>query len=277
MRRGLGTVFGRVAVVTGAASGIGRAAVELLVQLGARVALVDRNRTGLERVASGLAGDIFTLIEADLRRAEQVRAAAERVGRELGTADLLVNAAGIALLGGLLDASEEDLEELVCVNVGGMLLVSQAFARAMVARGRGGHIVNVSSAAAFFTPKEIVPYGATKYAVFGLSQGLDAELRAYGIGVSCVCPGFVDTPIVEHMRVAGPDAERRRENARRFYRARGLTAERVARAIVNAAERGARVVPVGIEAHALHALSRVAPALAARAFELAERALAAAP
>jgi len=277
MRRGLGTVFGKVAVVTGAASGIGRATAELLVRLGASVALVDRNRAGLERVGAGLPEGTFSLIEADLRHAEQVRTTVERVGRELGTADLLVNAAGIAVLGGLLDASERDLEELVGVNVGATLLVSQAFARAMVARARGGQIVNVSSAAAFFTPKEIVPYGVTKYASFGLSQGLDAELRSFGISVSCVCPGFVDTPIIDHMRVAGPDADRRRESARRFYRARGLTADRVAQAIVKAAERGARVVPVGIEAHALHALSRFAPGLAARAFELAGRAVAARP
>jgi NAD(P)-dependent dehydrogenase (short-subunit alcohol dehydrogenase family) len=274
MRRGLGTVFGRVAVVTGAASGIGRATAELLSTLGASVALVDRNRVGLERVAAALPAGTFALVEAELSRADQVRAAVERVGRELGAADLLVNAAGVAVLGGLLDASESDLEELVTVNVGAMLLVTRAFARVMVARGRGGQIVNVSSAAAFFTPKQIVPYGVTKYAAFGLSQGLDAELCEHGISVSCVCPGFVDTPIVEHMRVAGPDAERRREQARRFYRARGLTADRVARAIVKAAERGTRVVPVGFEAYALQALSRLAPSAASRAFAFAERVMA---
>ena len=219
MRRGLGTVFGKVAVVTGAASGIGRATAVALCRQGARVALVDRNGAGLERTGATLPPDAFMLIEAELSSAEQVRSAAERVRRELGTAELLVNAAGIAVLGGLLEASERDLEELVRVNVGAMLLVTQAFARAMVERGRGGQIVNVSSAAAFFTPKEIVPYGVTKYAAFGLSQGLDAELRAHEISVSCVCPGFVDTPIIEHMRVAGEHAEERRERARRFYRA----------------------------------------------------------
>ncbi len=274
MRRGLGTVFGKVAVVTGAASGIGRATAELLSRLGARVALVDRNHAGLERAAVAFPAGAHVLVEAELTRADQVRAAVERVERQLGTPALLVNAAGIAVLGGLLEASERDLEELVSVNVGAMLLVTQAFARVMVARGRGGHVVNVSSAAAFFTPKEIVPYGVTKYAAFGLSQALDAELAAHGISVSCVCPGFVDTPILDHMRVAGPDAELRRERARRFYRERGLTADRVALSIVKAAERGARVVPVGIEAHALYALSRLAPGFAPRAFALAERAVA---
>lgn len=274
MRRGLGTVFGKIAVVTGAASGIGRATAERLSCLGARVALVDRNRAGLERAAVGFPAGAHLLVEAELTRAEQVRGAVERIERELGSPDLLVNAAGIAVLGGLLEASERDLEELVSVNVGAMLLVTQAFARVMVARGRGGHFVNVSSAAAFFTPKEIVPYGVTKYAAFGLSQALDAELAVHGISVSCVCPGFVDTPILDHMRVAGADAELRRERARRFYRERGLTADRVALSIVKAAERGARVVPVGIEAHALYALSRLAPGLAPRAFALAERAVA---
>src|SRR5687768_9446623 len=99
MRRGLGTVFGKVAVVTGAASGIGRATAELLSTLGASVALVDRNRVGLERVGAALPAGTFALVEAELSRADQVRAAVERVGRELGAADLLVNAAGVAVLG----------------------------------------------------------------------------------------------------------------------------------------------------------------------------------
>jgi NAD(P)-dependent dehydrogenase (short-subunit alcohol dehydrogenase family) len=271
MRRGLGTVFGKVAVVTGAASGIGRASARLLAALGARVALLDRDAAGLERTTAVLPAGTFVSVEIELTRSEQLRSAVERVTRELGAVDLVVNAAGIALLGGLLESDESDLRELLAVNVGATLLVTHAFGRAMLARGRGGHIVNVSSAAAFFTPRELVAYGATKHAVFGLSQGLDAELGRHGIGVSCVCPGFVDTPMVEHMRVAGPDAELRRERARTFQRQRGLTADRVAHAVVKAAEHGARVVPVGLEAHALHWCSRIAPRLLPAAFGLAER------
>jgi NAD(P)-dependent dehydrogenase (short-subunit alcohol dehydrogenase family) len=271
MRRGLGTVFGKVAVVTGAASGIGRASARLLSALGARVALLDRDAAGLARTTAGLSAGTFAAVEIELTRSEEVRSAAERVVRELGGVDLVVNAAGVALLGGVLESAESDWQELLAVNVGATLLVTQAFARVMLAHGRGGQIVNVSSAAAFFTPGELVAYGATKHAVLGLSQGLDAEFGRHGIGVSCVCPGFVDTAIVEHMRVTGPDAELRRERARAFQRARGLTADRVAHAVVKAAERGARVVPVGLEAHALHWCSRIAPRLLPAAFGFAER------
>jgi NAD(P)-dependent dehydrogenase (short-subunit alcohol dehydrogenase family) len=271
MRRGLGTVFGKVAVVTGAASGIGKASALVLSALGARVALLDRDVLGLERATAGLAAGSFSSIEIELTRREEVERAADRVARELGGVDLVVNAAGIALLGGLLESEESDWQELLLVNVGATLLVTQVFGRAMLARGRGGHIVNVSSAAAFYTPSELVAYGATKCAVLGLSQGLDAELRRHGIGVSCVCPGFVDTPIIEHMRIVGPDAELRRERARSFQRGRGLTAERVAHAVVKAAERGAHVVPVGLEAHALYWFSRIAPKLLPSAFSFAER------
>jgi short-subunit dehydrogenase len=137
---------------------------------------------------------------------------------------------------------------------------------------RRGQIVNVASAAAFFTPRELIAYGATKHGLVGLSQGLREELAPFSLGVSVVCPGFVATPIALHARFVGasdPEAERRRVAA--LLARRGFGAERVAWAILRAAERGSGLVPVGVEAWALHALERVSPGSSVRLVGLVRR------
>jgi short-subunit dehydrogenase len=130
----------------------------------------------------------------------------------------------------------------------------------MIARSAGGHVVTLSSAAAFATPKDLVAYGATKHAVLGLTLGLADELEEHGIGVSAVCPGFVDTPIAANLRVrGGVEPEGVRERTTRFLKWRGLAPARVAEAVVRAAERGTLVVPVGAEAQVLSVFSRLSP------------------
>jgi len=141
----------------------------------------------------------------------------------------------------------------------------------MVARGTGGYVVNVASASAFATQSELAAYGATKHALFGLSQALADELDAHRIGVSVVCPGFVDTPILERARVRGDEPEASRRAAGELLRKRRLTPERVAERIVTAAERGIAVVPVGIEARALWWLSRLTPTYMRSVFRAARR------
>jgi short-subunit dehydrogenase len=151
----------------------------------------------------------------------------------------------------------------------------RAFVPSMIQRGRGGHVVTLASAAAFATPKDLVAYGATKHAVVGLSQGLGDELAEHGIGVSAVCPGFVDTPIAKSLRVRGDDDPAGvRDQTAHFLKWRSLAPERVAEAVVRAAERGALVVPVGIEARVLWLFSRLSPR-APRALLTLGRALAA--
>jgi short-subunit dehydrogenase len=260
--RGLGSVEGRCSVVSGAASGIGRATALELSRRHGRVALVDRDAAGLERVAAevrGLGARALTG-ELDVRDATALCGFARRVESELGVADLIVASAGIALVGSFLQTTAADLDELFGVNVHGTANLCRAFLPGMIERSEGGHVVTLSSAAAFATPKDLVAYGATKHAVLGLTLGLADELEEHGIGVSAVCPGFVDTPIAENLRVRGetePDATRQR--TARFLKWRGLAPERVAAAVVRAAERGTLVVPVGAEAQVLSLVSRVSP------------------
>jgi len=135
------------------------------------------------------------------------------------------------------------------------------FAPKMAERGRG-QIVNVASVAGYYNSAAMAAYGTTKYAVVGLSEALRAELAPRGVGVSVVCPGFINTPIVQRMRMRGeafPESERR--NIRRFYERRNYAPERVAAAILKAARKNDALVPVTPEAWALYWLKRAAPNL----------------
>jgi len=274
--RGLGTVRGRIAVVTGAASGIGRATALALSARGAALGLADIDEPGLLALAEELSarGTRNLCRTTDVRDEAAVRAFASAVHTELGSVDLVVNSAGVAVQGDFLATSADDWKFVFDVNVAGAANVCRAFLPAIIRRG-GGQIVNVASASAFATPPGLVAYGATKHALRGFSEGLRDELEQLGVGVTVVCPGFVDTPMAEHVRLRGyDDSEAERRRTRAFLRGRALTAERVAERIVRAAERGERLVPVGLEAHALHALARFVPSAVPLVFRAVRRAAA---
>jgi NAD(P)-dependent dehydrogenase (short-subunit alcohol dehydrogenase family) len=270
---GLGPIAGRAAVVTGAASGIGRATARLLAERGARVVLVDIDGPGVEAEARLLAGAgrAVAFRAADVTKPADVERCAHFAIDAFGVPDLVVNAAGVLVLGTFAHTTPDDWNHVIDVNLKGPANVCRALLPAMIARGRGGYIVNVASAAAFATQSELAAYGATKHALFGLSQALADELAAHRVGVSVVCPGFVDTPILERARVRGDDPEASRRVAGALLRKRRLTPERVAERIVDAAERGTPIVPVGIEARALWWLSRLTPTYIQSVFGLARR------
>jgi NAD(P)-dependent dehydrogenase (short-subunit alcohol dehydrogenase family) len=254
---------GQLVVVTGAASGIGRATALAFARGGARLYVCDI-------VASGLAAFEAELIEAGAKSAHalavdvgsrlEMAGFCERVCRE-GAPDVLVNNAGVGLAGGALDTSLEDWEWIVNVNLWGVVHGCHFFAPKMAERGRG-QIVNVASAAGFYNSEALTAYGTTKYAVVGLSEGLRAELAPLGVGVSVVCPGFINTPIIARMRMRGagyPESER--DKIQRFYEKRNYTPERVASAVLAAARKNPALLPVTPEAWALYLLQRAAPSL----------------
>jgi short-subunit dehydrogenase len=180
-------------------------------------------------------------------------------------ADVLVNNAGVGLYGGFLHTSLEDWKWLVDTNFWGVVHGCHFFLPSMVERGTGGHVVNVASAAGYVNSAPLCAYGTTKFAVMGLSEALRDECAAHDIGVSVVCPGFVDTPIVEHMRVRGvQQPEALRDQVRAWYRKRDLKPERVASAVLSALKRDRALVPVAPEAWALYALKRLTPGLLPR-------------
>ncbi|MFD6036118.1 SDR family oxidoreductase [Streptomyces griseoincarnatus] len=261
---------GRLVLVTGAGSGIGRATALAFAEAGARVVAVDRDtgaalRTAGEARARG-AADAWaeTADVADERAVEKL---AERVTAAHGVVDVLVNNAGVGLGGAFLDTTTEDWKRVLDVNLWGVIHGCLYFGRRMAERGQGGHIVNVASAAAFQPSRALPAYGASKAAVLMLSESLRAELAERGIGVTAVCPGFVNTGITSTARFAGTDAaeeRRRRRKAARLYGLRNYPPEKVAAAVLRAVVRDQAVVPVTPEARAAYALARWLPGAARR-------------
>ncbi|MFE1769947.1 SDR family oxidoreductase [Streptomyces sp. NPDC059008] len=256
---------GQLVLVTGAASGIGRATAFAFAEAGARIIAVDRDAEGAARTA-----DMSRLIGAPQAWAEVVDVAdeaameklADKVDAEYGTVDILVNNAGVGLSGSFLETSTEDWKKVLDVNLWGVIHGCRIFGRRMADRGQGGHIVNTASAAAFQPSKMLPAYSTSKAAVLMLSECLRAELAGQGIGVSAICPGLVNTGITASARFAGVSAEeekRRQTKAARMYGLRNYPPEKVADAILRAVVRNQAVVPVTPEARGAHLLSRFAP------------------
>jgi NAD(P)-dependent dehydrogenase (short-subunit alcohol dehydrogenase family) len=253
---------GRVAVVTGAAKGIGRATALELAGQGALVAGCDVDEAALEATLTecGARGASSTLgARVDVTDGGAMHAFAERVERELGPTYLLVNNAGVGLASGFFDTELEDWDWVLRVNLWGTIHGVRAFGPALRQR-RAGRIVNVASASGISNQPRMTAYGTTKYAVVGLSEALRAELLPHGVKVSVVCPGFVSTSILDGARIRGAaDVEAERSVLQAFYQRHGLAPEIVARAVVAAARSGKALVPVSTEAWLLYVMKRAAP------------------
>lgn len=256
---------GQLVLVTGAASGIGRATAFAFAEAGARIVAVDRDAEGAARTA-----DMSRLIGAPEAWAETVDVSdeqameklAEKVAAEYGIVDVLVNNAGIGLSGSFFDTTTEDWKKVLDVNLWGVIHGCRIFGKQMADRGQGGHIVNTASAAAYQPSKALPAYSTTKAAVLMLSECLRAELAGQGIGVSAICPGFVNTNITSTARFAGVDEteeKRRQKKSARLYGLRNYPPEKVATAILRAVVKNQAVVPVTPEARGAHLMSRFMP------------------
>jgi NAD(P)-dependent dehydrogenase (short-subunit alcohol dehydrogenase family) len=258
---------GRTALVTGAASGIGRATALELARRGADLALCDLDAQGLEATAAearALGREVLAR-RVDVASDEAMRELARDVHARVPAVDLLVNNAGVAIGGGFLDTTLEDWSWILGVNLRGVVLGCHHFVPPMVQRAAGGHVVIVSSAAGFVASEVLAAYCTTKFAVLGLAEALASELARHRIGVTAICPGLIDTPITGSARLRGAwDRPEVREGMVERYRRRGYGPERVARAMLRAIERGRVVAPVAPEAWALYYAKRLAPGLLRR-------------
>lgn len=197
---------GKVAVVTGAASGIGRALSERCLVEGMSVVLADIEGDKVRSVADGLAavGGAVHAVEMDVADADQVEALRDEALATYGAVHLLANNAGVGSPRPNLSTSPALWRWITGVNLLGVAYGVSAFAPLMVEQGEG-HIVNTASEAGL-TPSPILgAYHATKYAVVGLSESLALELNGTGVGVSCLCPELVDTLVFESTRNAPPE------------------------------------------------------------------------
>ena len=255
------SLSGRVAVVTGAASGIGRALAEELARRGARLALLDANESGLTQVASRLEA---LALPCDVRDEAAVAKVAARVRDELGAPHLLFANAGVATVGPTLDVPIADIRWVVDVNLIGTMIVAQQFLPEMVAAGRG-HVAFTASIAGLIGAPGMAAYTASKFGVVGMAESLRLELLGSGVTVTTVCPGFVRTGLHAATRYHGAAFAGFLDRAPSWA---GLGADAVARRSIDATLRGTPMLTLGVEAAATW-LKRLSPSvyvsLAARA------------
>jgi NAD(P)-dependent dehydrogenase (short-subunit alcohol dehydrogenase family) len=195
------SLAGQVAVVTGGASGIGRACCARLDEAGATVVVADIDAEAARRAASTL-GPPAVAAEVDVRDEATVRALVEQVRVSLGRLDAWVNAAGIYPTSSLLELTGEEWDLVVDVNLRGAFVGAREAARAMVAGGNGGVIVNISSTAAYRAEPGVAHYVASKFGVRGLTRALAVELGPHAIRVLEVAPTVTLTPGLEAQRTA---------------------------------------------------------------------------
>ena len=250
-------------VITGAGSGIGQQTAFAFAARGAELELLDIDREGLAitaRLARAAGARVETHV-VDVSDAKAMDAVAARVR---GNVSVLVNNAGIGAAGRFLDASLETWRRVVDVNLLGVVHGCRSFLPSMIARG-GGHVVNIASAAGLTAPRDMSVYAATKFAVVGLSQSLRGEVAEHGIKVTCVCPGIVDTPIVERTRYEGEKfSASTQRSIGRLYRRRAYSPAKVAAAIANAIDGPGGILPVTPESWAMWLVERAAPGLMSR-------------
>lgn len=270
--RDRGPFAGKLVVVTGGARGIGRATAAEFAGQGADILVADIDDIAAKQAVEGLRelGVQAWAAHLDVSDASAWESFAQDVRREHGSPDVVVNNAGIGMGGPFLGTSVADWEKIFAVNVWSVIHGSRLFAAQMIERGQGGHLVNVASAAAY-APSILYPaYATSKAAVLMLTECLRAELEREGIGVTAVCPGFIDTDISKTTIHVGVDdaAKVLSEHQVATYRRRGYTPERVAQQLVAAVADDKPIVHITPEAKFFRAVSRVSPRLGRRIAKL---------
>lgn len=246
----------KVAVITGAGSGIGRALAIDLANRGAVLALSDVNTAGVAETAAlcEKAGAQARHYVLDVADKAAVHAHADEVVRDLGKVNLIFNNAGVALTANVEEMSWEDFEWIVNINFWGVMYGTKAFLPHLIASG-DGHIVNISSVFGLFSAPSQSAYNATKFAVRGFTEALRQEMRIAGhpVGVSCVHPGGIKTNIAKNSRSAGQDVD---QLAKIFDRVATTSPEAAARRILRGVRRNEAKVLIGADAIALDLMPR---------------------
>ena len=256
----------KVAAITGASSGIGRALAVELAKDGCHLALSDVNEAGLAETAelARAHGVNVTTTKVDVSKREEVHAWADDVARAHGKVNLVFNNAGVALGATIEGVRYEDFEWIIGINFWGVVYGTKAFLPYLKASGEG-HVVNISSVFGLIAMPTQGTYNAAKFAVRGMTEALREELALSGAPVSatCVHPGGIKTNIARAARIdpsagklTGVDIE---ESQRNFDRIAGTTAEAAAKTILRGVRRNARRVLIGRDAYAIDVVQRLLP------------------
>jgi NAD(P)-dependent dehydrogenase (short-subunit alcohol dehydrogenase family)/pimeloyl-ACP methyl ester carboxylesterase len=252
--------------VTGAGSGIGRETALAFAREGAEVVISDVDEATVKDTAAQIAarGGVAHAYTLDVADADAVERFADRVSAEHGVPDIVVNNAGVGHAGLFLDTPREEYDRVFAINFGGVINCCRSFGRRLVDRGTGGHIVNISSMAAYSPQQSMNAYATSKAAVFMFGDCLRAELDQAGVGLTTVCPGVIDTNIVHTTRFdvpAGKQAkvEARRAQIEKAFASRRYGPDKVAKAIVSAVKKNKPIQPVAAEAYFLYGVAHLLP------------------
>jgi NAD(P)-dependent dehydrogenase (short-subunit alcohol dehydrogenase family) len=246
----------RIAIVTGGASGIGKAVCEALAERGAVVVVADRNAEGAAKVAEGIRaqGKRAEAAALDVRDAAAFQKLVDDTAAEHGRLDYLFNNAGIGIGGEERDVSLEDWNAVLDVNLHGVVHGVRAAYALMVKQG-SGHIVNTASLAGLVPLAGQASYTTAKYGVVGMSHALRAEGSSLGVKVSVVCPGLIDTPILEMSPIRGSHD---RERLKKLVPT-PMPPARCARVILRGVARNRATIVVTAHAKVLHWFARMCP------------------
>lgn len=184
----------KIAVVTGAGSGIGEAIATLLHEEGAKVVLAGRNKDKLQNVANQLAQDSVKVVPTDVTKKEEVDELIKIAQQTFGGLDIVINSAGQMLSSKITDYQVDEWDSMIDVNIKGTLYTAQAALPTMLEQS-SGHLINIASISGFEVTKSSTIYSATKAAVHTITQGLEKELAKTGVKVTSISPGMVDTAI----------------------------------------------------------------------------------
>ena len=257
----------QVSIVTGAGSGIGKAIAVELVRRGSLVVVADLDAGAAQRTAAEL-GSSAVAATVDVADADAMRALVDGVVAEHGRLDVMVNNAGIAIGGLLEELDERHWAKAIDVNLRGVINGVTAAYPHFLAQG-SGHILNTASLAGLIPAPAMLPYTTTKHAVVGLSTALRAEAASRGVKVSVLCPGFVDTPLLDDVYAAPDSFQGGSVRARvRLMQPRFLTPEETARCAIDGLAANKAVIPVGFLAHLMWRTLRYAPPVARGVIQL---------
>lgn len=274
-RRRIRDYRGRTCVVTGAASGIGRAVALRLADEGARLVLTDLRADGLESVAAGCraaGSEVLAADALDLTDNEAVAAWGEGVVSAHGAPEAVFHVAGNSAWGRPDLLEHRVWRSMVEVNLMGTIHVVEAFVPAMMAARRPAALVLVSSAAGLLGLPWHAAYSAAKFGIRGVAEVLRFDLEKYGIGVHLVCPGAVDTPLVQSVEIAGvdrSDPEVARTAAE--FQKHSVTPDQAAESILEGVRRGRYMVYTSPDIRLAYAAQRLAPPLYALAMRFLQR------
>ncbi len=250
-------------LITGAASGIGRATAIAAAAEGAEVFLTDINGAQLDEVVAVIrqaGGTVSAHRALDIADIDAVRAFAEAIARDHGSMDVVMNIAGISVWGTVDRLEHKHWRKVIEIDLMGPIHVIECFLPPMMAAGRGGHLVNVSSAAGLFGLPWHAAYSASKFGLRGISEVLRFDLEHHGIGVSLVCPGGVRTGLVQTIEVVGVDMNTpRAQRMRKRFEQHAVTPERAAAAILDGIKHNRYLVFTSHDIRIGHWFQRVFP------------------